>query len=131
MANYKAGDEAVIELGGLKFVIMHRAIGDDGGASIEVFGDVDGKDLQVLRFDCFRKAPHYHHAPMGKNINTARDTAAVGDGVDWAMAQVRDNIPEMLKAAGYDELADRVDGGAFKTGWKKVKEAVVATAPAA
>lgn len=129
MAIYKSGGHATVELGGLRFEVMHRSLGEDGGPTIEVYGDVDGKATQVLRFDCFRKAPHYHHAPMGKNINTSLDPAKFGDGQEFAMTQIREHIPEMLRTAGFDALAQKVDARALRGGWTKVKEAVEGTAP--
>jgi hypothetical protein len=131
MAAYKAGGQHIVDMGGLHFVVMHRTLGDDGGVTIEVFGDVEGKSVQVLRFDMFDKAPHYHHAPFGKNINTPLDPREVGDTAKWAMTQIRSNIPEMLKTAGYETLAGSVDANAFATEWTKVSEAVDAAKAAA
>ena len=129
MASYQQGGQETVELGGLRFVVMHRTLGDDGGASIEVFGDVGDRSVQVLRFDCFKKGPHYHYAPAGDNSQRTLDQAEVGDGLDWAMEQIRSHIPEMLKTAGYDELAGSVDPQALAAGWTRVKDAVAATAP--
>lgn len=129
MAVYKSGGHATVELGGLQFKVMHRTIGEDGGPTIEVIGDVEGKSTQVLRFDCFKKAPHYHYAPMGKNINTSLDPAKLGNGQEWAMTQIRDHIPEMLQTAGFDALARQVDARALRQGWTKVRDAVEGTAP--
>jgi len=127
---YKAGGERTVEVGGLRFVVMHRAIGEDGGATIEVFGDVDGKAIQVLRFDCFRKGPHYHYDPTGKNRQEKLDPARE-DPLDWSFRQIRSNIPTMLRTAGFDALARQVDAGALGRDWTKVKDAVLASAPKA
>ena len=45
-----------IEAGGLVFEVENRTLGQDGGPALQVFGDADGKQVQVLRFDCFRSA---------------------------------------------------------------------------
>ena len=36
----------------------------DEGLCIEVRGEVEGEDTELLRFDCFRVAPHYHYGPQ-------------------------------------------------------------------
>ena len=129
MTVQKLGEEKNIELGGLRFVVTHRAFGEDGGPSIEVFGDVEGSQVQVLRFDCFRKAPHYHYDPKGKNVNKSLDPAEVGDVLDWSLEQIRAHIPEMLKTAGFDDLARTIDAQALTSGVEKVRDAVAAAAP--
>ena len=123
-------EKETVEMGGLRFVVMNRNLGEDGGPTIEVYGDVDGKSTQVLRFDCFRKAPHYH-APPGERSQLELDPAEVGDGLEWSLAQIRDHLPEMLTMAGFMKLSGDVDRQAFADGWTRVKDAVAATSPAA
>ena len=128
---YKDSEKATVELGGLRFDVMHRTLANDGGATIEVYGDTDEGSQQVLRFDCFKKEPHFHYAPMTSDGRKGLplDPAQVGDGVDWAMEQIRSHVPEMLKTAGFDDLAGKVDAQALAAGWTRVKEAVAATTP--
>ena len=38
----------------------------DQGVSLQVRGEVDGVDTELLRFDCFEIAPHYHYAPRAR-----------------------------------------------------------------
>src|SRR5665213_568962 len=45
------GKKAAPEIGSL----------DDAGVSIHVFVKAADGDLERLRFDCFRKEPHYHY----------------------------------------------------------------------
>ncbi|MCH8192189.1 MAG: hypothetical protein IIC80_12655 [Chloroflexi bacterium] len=130
MATYKDTERQTVEIGGLRFEIMHRSLQDDGGPTIEVYGDIDGESTQVLRFDCFRKAPHYHMPPSSPEI-LKLDPATVGDGLDWSMAQIREHIPEMLATAGFMKLSRAVDREALAAGWTQVRDAVAATAPVA
>lgn len=130
MTQYSKSETQSVEMGGLRFVVSHRTLGDgDGGPTIEVYGDVQGTDTQVLRFDCFRKVPHYHMPPSSSEV-LKLDPAAVGDGLEWSLTQIREHIPEMLSTAGFIELAEEVDRSALQRGWTRVKEAVDATAPA-
>ena len=130
MATHEDSKKQTVEIGGLRFEVMHRSLQDDGGPTIEVYGDIDGESTQVLRFDCFRKAPHYHMPPSSPEI-LKLDPATVGDGLDWSMAQIREHIPEMLATAGFTELSRDVDREALAADWTRVRDAVAATAPVA
>ncbi len=129
MTTYKDSKRQTLEIGGLRFVVMHRSLGDDGGPTIEVYGDIDDESTQVLRFDCFRIAPHYH-APPSSGETLKLDPATVGDGLDWSLTQIRQHLPEMLATAGFTALARAVDREALAAGWTHVRDAVAATAPA-
>ena len=59
----------------------------------------------------------------------AIDPAKVGDPLEWALACARDRVPEMLRTAGYADLADKVDPAALRSGAQRVRE-MVARAPA-
>ncbi len=121
------GEKVAVDLGGLRFDVLRRDIDDDGGTSIEIYADVDGEDTQVLRFDCFRQSPHYHMPPSAPG-QLDLDPAEVGDGLDWALECTRERLPEMLEKAGYTQVAGRVDAGALRDGWTRVRDAV-RTAP--
>jgi hypothetical protein len=101
------------EAGGLRFQVENRRFGNDGGLAIRVYADVDGKEAQVLRFDCFEKVPHYHFDPDGLNAQLTLDRAVVPDVVAWSLVQIRDNIKPMLRAATYPAVAERVDQAAI------------------
>lgn len=127
MADYWEGKKQTLKVGGLRFAVQQRSTGDDGGSSIEVYGDVEGRWLQVLRFDCFKKMPHYH-APASNDVRQKLGPSVVGDGLEWTLDQIRSHLPEMLTAAGFVELAGSVNQTALSKGWVRVKEAVEASA---
>lgn len=101
-----------IELGGLEFVIENRIFGKDGGPALRVFGNVGGKSVQVLRFDCFRDDPHYHYDPTGKNEMHHLEKGA--DNVGWSIEQVKTRLDDMIRTAGYNDLADNIDVAAIQ-----------------
>ena len=129
MADYTDTTHKTVGLGGLRFEVTHRSLGEDGGPTIAVYGGVDGKDVQVLRFDCFRKDPHYH-MPPGSKDSLHLDPASVGDGLEWSLTQIKEHVPEMLATAGFFDLSKSVDRDALRSGWTQVKDAVAETAPA-
>ena len=127
---YTKSPERTVEVGGLRFVVMHRELkGGDGGPTIEVLGPVSGQIKQVLRFDCFRKAPHYH-MPSDDQKSLMLDAKVVGNGVEWSLTQIRTHMPEMLATAGYTDLSRQVDRAALAKDWTKVRDAVKAVEPA-
>jgi hypothetical protein len=81
---------------------------EEDGLSLHVFESANG--AEVLRFDCFDDAPHYHllDAERVRNVVVEHDTAA-GSLLDWALQQLRDRLPELLTEAGADELARQID----------------------
>jgi hypothetical protein len=111
-----------IEAGGLTFQIENRTLGKDGGPALLVFGDVDGERVQILRFDCFHEAPHYHYDPTGKNQVHRLEQGA--DNIRWAVDQVRAHVDEMIRTAGYDDIADQTDMTAVETMADQIEQAL-------
>lgn len=104
--------DATIQASGLMFVVEHRTFGGDGGPAIRVMGATDQGEEQLLRFDCFEKSPHYHYAPDDKNEMWNLDKVVVPDPVAWTLQQLREHLPAMIGAAGYTDLAEKVDTAA-------------------
>ncbi len=105
-------NEKVFEVGGVELRVDQRSLGADGGPSVRVYGEADGKNIQILRFDCFRKDPHYHYDPSGKNDQRHLDKASFPDPVAWTIEQLGGNLATLIRTAGYDSVADRVDQAA-------------------
>ena len=101
--------EKVFHVGGVELHVDNRDIGADGGPSVRVYGEVDGENVQLLRFDCFRKDPHYHYDPSGKNDQRSLDKERVPDSVAWTIEQLGQNLVEMIHTAGYAGVAEAVD----------------------
>ena len=102
-------NEKVFQVGGVELHVDNRNFGSDGGPSVRVYGAVDGENVQLLRFDCFRKDPHYHYDPSGKNDQRHLDKASVPDSVAWTIEQLGKNLAEMIQTAGYATVAEGVD----------------------
>ena len=102
-------NEKVFQVGGIELHVNNRDIGEDGGPSVRVYGEVDDENVQLLRFDCFRKDPHYHYDPSGKNDQRSLDKENVPDSVAWTVEQLEQNLVEMIHTAGYASVAEAVD----------------------
>ncbi|MCY3549611.1 MAG: hypothetical protein OXH39_04060 [Candidatus Poribacteria bacterium] len=105
-------NEKVFDVGGVELHVDQRNFGSDGGPSVRVYGEADGENIQLLRFDCFREDPHYHYDPSGKNDQRSLDKASVPDSVAWTIEQLGQNLVEMIHTAGYASVAEQVDQAA-------------------
>ena len=112
-----------VEIGSglIKFGLHYSDQLADQGVTMGVYGEVDGKDVELLRFDCFDHTPHYHYGPEKKNERLMLDPTTEGDSLDWTIAQIRDRLPEMVTRAGYEDLAGRIDQGALEADLAEVE----------
>tara|TARA_B100000586_G_scaffold218163_1_gene165160 strand:+ start:207 stop:605 length:399 start_codon:yes stop_codon:yes gene_type:complete len=100
----------IIEAGDLSFAVEYRQVGSEEGPSVHIFGQIDGTQEEILRFDCFDKRPHYHYG--FSYIDQAAipiDSAAVGDPLKWVCGRIQSHLPEMLTKAGASTLGASCD----------------------
>ena len=114
-----------IGVSGLRFNVRYaNTRTGDRGPSLRVYGDVEGKPVQLLRFDCFENDPHYHYAPDGRDDHRKLSRDEVPDPVAWTLAQLSGNLVSMIRTAGFDELADRVDGDAVAAAIPRIEATI-------
>jgi hypothetical protein len=82
------------------------------GLSLHVVAKADGHEY--LRFDLFDDPPHYHYnhpVADGQYANHVVDYDTVSNGpmLDWTLDRLRTRLPEMLREAGGDAVAEQVD----------------------
>ena len=94
--------------GCVDITLEYRELMPDQGLCVQVFGEVDGQDVEILRFDCFDQMPHYHYGPANFNIRLNMDKTTVGNPFGWTMGHLRSKLPEMIRRSGYEALADAV-----------------------
>ena len=111
-------DERELEFGGLRFGVSFRG----PGATLRVNGNVDGEWTELLRFDDFVEAPHYHVPASGDQINFDRD--ALGEPLAWYIAQIRDNLGELLTTAGYGQVVPSLDLAAVSDHADEIRKAM-------
>ena len=100
----------VIDAGLVTIALCYRGdIMNDQGICLQVYSDIEGKDTEVLRFDCFDQAPHYHYGPDNRNVRLFMDKTTVGNPFGWTMNNLRQNLPSMIRRAGYEELATNLE----------------------
>ncbi len=103
-----------------------RGVGsiDDGGISIHVFDAATG--AEHLRFDCFRAEPHYHYIDRPANTVVTWDAALFGEMLPAVLALLRTRLPALLRSAGRDDLAARIDRVAVIDALDEVERLVAA-----
>ena len=103
-------DGTVVHAGPVDFLLRYRGeIMDDQGLCLQVYSKVEDKDTEILRFDCFDQAPHYHYGPQNFNIRLYLDKTTAGNPLSWTLDNIRNNLSAMVRRAGYEELADDLD----------------------
>ena len=63
----------------------------------------------MLRFDCFKKQPHYHYDPAGRGETHNFHRDQIPDPLTWVMGQLSTQLPAMVEHAGYGPIAAAVD----------------------
>ena len=105
-------DPIIIEQAGMRMTVAHRhgLGGSDEGLTFDITtagSEDEGK--RILRFDCFYKEPHYHVGPSGIDAAHKMKDEGVEDPVRWTLEQLKTRFPAMVKQAGYDEIAAKID----------------------
>ena len=107
----------IYEAGNIRFGLEMRTLGDDGGLAIHVMTDLAGTptdsyaaEAEILAFDCFRKAPHYHYGPRYKNHRIYWDRTVIPDPLEWTLDVFKaGKLRPMIEAAGYPDIAAGLD----------------------
>jgi hypothetical protein len=106
-------DPIIIEQAGMRMTVAHRQGlgGSDEGLTFDITtsgSEDEGK--RILRFDCFYKNPHYHvGASGGEQAAHKMKDEGIEDPVRWTLTQLKTRFPAMVKQAGYQEIAARID----------------------
>jgi hypothetical protein len=114
-----------LEFGGLRFTASF----DHRGATLCVFGLVEGQWTEMLRFDDFVDEPHFHapSPPAGKQIPF--DRATLGEPLAWFVMQIRDHLADWIERAGYPGVLDSIDLDEISRNVDRLTDAMVACVP--
>ena len=108
----------IFEVGIIRFGLeMRRQAGGDGGLAVHVLADIGGateksyvEETEILAFDCFWQAPHYHYGPRNKNHRIFWDKTLVEDPLGWVFDQFENRkLAPMIERAGYPGIAADLD----------------------
>jgi hypothetical protein len=108
----------IFPAGNIRFGLeMRRQQGGDGGLAVHVLADIGGatensyvEETEILAFDCFWQAPHYHYGPRNKNHRIYWDKTLVEDPLGWVFEQLENRkLGAMIERAGYPGIAADLD----------------------
>lgn len=105
------GEPVNVQLGPLSINVCRSEVGDDGGHTIEVCGEKnegDEKAPGLIRFDAFRKDPHFH-VPSSEPKPTSIGGDYPGGGLAYALEAIRERLPALLDEAGHAEYARQAE----------------------
>jgi hypothetical protein len=116
----------------LSFIVRHQLwdgnVEDhvDQGISIEVTGDIMGKETVMLRFNCFDLERSYIYGPEnpelstpgrvggGMGVHCRMDPITDGNPIGWTIRILGQKLPKMLTRAGYPSMAEAADIAAVR-----------------
>jgi hypothetical protein len=129
MENTKS-DPIVIEQAGMRMSIAHRSglSGNDEGLTFDITtAGSENEGKRILRFDCFYKNPHYHvGASGGESAAHKMKDEGIDDPVRWTLDQLKTRFSSMVKQAGYEEIADRIDQQAITDQLTRLEREIIA-----
>ena len=105
-------DPIIIEQAGMRMTVAHRQGlgGSDEGLTFDITtASPEDEGKRILRFDCFYKNPHYHVGASGEDASHKMKDEGVEDPVRWTLEQLKTRFPAMVKQAGYEEIAEKID----------------------
>jgi hypothetical protein len=111
-ASTTKSDPIIIEQPGMRMTVAHRQGlgGSDEGLTFDITtSGPEEKGKRILRFDCFYKNPHYHIGASDDRSTHKMKDEGVEDSVRWTLTQLKTRFPSMVKQAGYDEIAERIN----------------------
>jgi hypothetical protein len=129
MENTKS-DPITIDQPGMRLTIAHRIGlgGNDEGLTFDVITTgTENEGKRILRFDCFYKNPHYHvGASGGESAAYKMKEEGIEDPVRWTLEQLKTRFPAMVKQAGYEEIAVKVDQQAITDQLSRLEREIIA-----
>ena len=112
-ASTTKSEAIIIEQPGMRMTVAHRQGlgGSDEGLTFDIMtAGTEDEGKRILRFDCFYKNPHYHVGPSGgESAAYKMKDEGIEDPVRWTLEQLKTRFPSMVKQAGYEEIAARID----------------------
>ena len=128
MENAKS-DPIVIEQAGMRMTVAHRQGlgGSDEGLTFDITtAGPEDEGKRILRFDCFYNNPHYHVGASDDRSTHKMKEEGVEDSVRWTLTQLKTRFPAMVKQAGYDEIANRIDQQAIADQLTRLESEIIA-----
>jgi hypothetical protein len=122
-------DPITIEQAGMRMTIAHRKGlgGTDEGLTFDITtADSVDEGKRILRYDCFYKNPHYHIGASGDDSVHKMKDEGVENPVRWTLDQLKTRLSLMVKQAGYEEIAGKIDQQAIADQLTRLEPEIIA-----
>jgi hypothetical protein len=122
--SFDVSEPTELDIGGLRFSASFRA---PAGATLRVLAQFEDGWREVLRFDDFVEQPHFH-VPASADA-TMVDREMNGAALDFFIAQLRDQLGELLLQGGFSEILETTDLDAVANDIDRIREAMIDVVP--
>ena len=118
----------VIEQAGMRMTIGHRKGlgGKDEGLTFDITTADSAEGKRSLRYDCFYNNPHYHIGASDDRSSHKMKEEGIEDPVRWTLDQLKTRLSLMIKQAGYDEIAGKIDQQAIADQLTRLESEILA-----
>jgi hypothetical protein len=91
--------------------INHRKSGggDEGLTFDLTVAGANDEAKRILRFDCFYKNPHCHVGSSREHPVRNMKDEGIEDPVRWTLEQLKTRFPSMVREAGCEQIAEKID----------------------
>jgi hypothetical protein len=113
----------------MRMTVAHRHGfgGSDEGLTFDITtAGPENEGKRILRFDCFYEKPHYHIGAAGGDAAHDMKDEGVEDPVRWTLEQLKTRFPSMVKQAGYEEIAEKIDQQAIADDLTRLEPEILA-----
>lgn len=125
-AVYETG-RILTSAGAWDVMITGGAIDADHGGTLEVYGQVDGKPVELLKFDCFTNGPHWHRCYPGRADEITQLAPANADSaLQFAIETLRTRFGALIEAQGFGTLRDATGEPAVTAALARTETAMLA-----
>ena len=112
----KSSEPVIVQTGSFEFRMMSRRVNQDYGGTLEVYGLVDGRPRELLKFDCFAQAPHWHRCyPDRKDEIAQLAPATPAQALDFALETLRTRFGPLIAEQGFAGLDPAAAGSEVRT----------------
>jgi len=124
----KKNNPIILQTEGIRISMDYRrGVGGDEGLTFDVMvADPKEAGERILRFDCFKKNPHYHVGPAHKDTVHNMKTEGIEDPLSWTLDQLKNRLASMITEAGYEEIARRIDQKAIAHDLSQLEKNILA-----
>ncbi|MGH7774185.1 MAG: DUF7700 domain-containing protein [Candidatus Binatia bacterium] len=115
----------IVKAGGVRIEIEYRHRGSDAGLTFQVYDDKDEMASEVLRFDCFKKRPHFHYINSRSRKIERIDKKTAPNPVLWALTRIKTDLQSLVWRAGHRNFSQQINQPAVASALAKKEKEII------